>query len=464
MKRICSLAAIFALLLFAACTPIDEETTGDSSENQQGRKPDYKQGSEDTTEPVKLGFNLELSGDAVTFGVSAREGAEIALQEIREAGGILGREVETVFDDNQSKPDAAANVASKLIHQDNVDVLVGAVGSSQSIAMAKTAEDAGVPMVTPASTNPAVTMDADGEVRDYVFRTCFTDDFQGEGIVDFAVNGLGAEKAVIFYDAENDYSVGIYETIKRVAPSLGLAIVTEDAFNKSSESDFRAKLSKFKDHEFDVMIVPGYYNQVGLIANQAREIGITQPLLGGDGFDSEELYNVAGENIVGSYYTNHYAQDDMDPAVQEFISKYKANYGGRVPDSMAILGYDAVKVVADAIKRAGTTDPQTVAEALANTENYKGAAGTISITEKHNALKKLVVLKITEGGKLQWVYTYDPLAEEGTAVGTTDTATENPEHDGTAAEDEAVTDGAATDADDAAPADETSEDATDAAA
>lgn len=456
MRRIFNLATILALLVFAACTPIDEETTGDSSENQQGRKPDYKQDSGETTKPVKFGFNLELSGDAVTFGVSAREGAEIALQEIRDAGGILGREVETVFDDNQSKPDAAANVASKLIHQDNVDVLVGAVGSSQSIAMAKTADEAGVPMVTPASTNPAVTMDADGQVREYVFRTCFTDDFQGEGIVDFAVNGLGAEQAVIFYDAENDYSVGIYETIKRVAPSMGLAIVTEDAFNKSSESDFRAKLSKFKDYEFDVMIVPGYYNQVGLIANQAREIGIRQPLLGGDGFDSEELYNVAGENIVGSYYTNHYAQDDMDPAVQEFISKYKANYGGRVPDSMAILGYDAVKVVADAIERAGTTDRAAVAQALADTDGYKGAAGTISITEKHNALKKLVVLKITEGGKLQWVYTYDPLAEEGTSTNALDTSTEEPAPEEMAAEDEATTD-TAPDEDDAALAGEASE-------
>jgi len=404
---LCTLTMLL-IVLAAACNPVEEDTSGGSSTT----KPANGGGQGVETGPIKLGFNLELTGDAATFGLSAKDGAEIALEELNAAGGIMGREIVTVFDDNQSMPGAAANVASKLINQNKVDVLIGAVGSSQSIAMAKIAEEAGVPMVTPASTNPDVTLDK-GKVRKYVFRTCFTDDFQGEGIADFAVTGpIGAKSAVIFYDAENDYSVGIYETIKRVAPGKGLAIVAEDSYLGQSETDFRSKLNKFKAHEFDVLIVPGYYNRVGLIANQAREVGLTQPLLGGDGFDSPELFNVAGRSIEGSYFTNHYAADDMDPAVQGYIKKYKERFGGNVPDAMSILTYDAVMVVADAIERAGSTDHEAVTAALAEVKGFKGAAGSITINEQHNATKKLVVLKIGEGGSFNWVYTYDPLAAE----------------------------------------------------
>ena len=398
------LAAALLLLGLSACNPKDDDTTDGNDTDM--RKPDIS----DSAEPVKLGFNLEMTGDAATFGLSAQKGAELALDELSERGGILGREVESVFDDNASQSAQAAQVASKLINQDHVDVVIGAVGSSQSIAMARIAEEAMVPMVTPASTNPAVTMDGD-KVREYVFRTCFTDDFQGEGIVDFAVNGpLHAKKAVVFYDAENDYSVGIYETVKRVAPSQGLEIVAEDSYLSKSEQDFRAKLNRFKGLDFDVIIVPGYYNDVAKIANQARELGIMQPLLGGDGFDSPDLWKNAGANIEGSYFTNHYAADDMDPAVQGYINKYKQRYGGAVPDAMSILTYDGVLAVADAIERAGSTDPAAVSKALAETKDFKGSAGSITIDGHHNATKKLVVLEIGAGGALKWVYTYDPLA------------------------------------------------------
>lgn len=412
MQKVLSLMLLVVLAALTACNPIDDTTDGDSSENSAGRKPDFTD-----TSPIKLGFNLEETGDAATFGVSARKGAEIALEELNAAGGILGRPVEAVFDDNQSMPGPAANVASKLINQDHVDVLIGALTSSDSIAMARIANEAGVPMVTPTSTKTDLTVDEDGTVLRYIFRTCFTDDFQGEGMVNFAINGpLKADSAVIFYDAENDYSVGIYETIKRTAVAAGLTIVGEDSYLKSSEADFRAKLNKFKAYEFDVLIVPGFYNQVGMIANQAREVGLNQPLLGGDGFDSPELYNIAGDSIVGSYFTNHYSADDMDPAVQSFIRKYRERFGGNVPDAFSILAYDAVMMVADALERAGSTDNNAVAEALAATTGFKGAAGSITIDENHNATKKLVVLEIREGGETHWVYTYDPLAVDGDAV------------------------------------------------
>ena len=384
-------------------------TTGSASTGQSA-----------TDAPIKLGFCLELTGNAATFGISAKKGAEIAIAEINESGGVIGRQLTGQFDDNASVPAQAQTVASKLINQDHVDVLIGAVASSNSIAMAAIAQESKIPMVTPASTNPAVTIDKDGNVLQYVFRTCFTDDFQGEGIVDFAVNGpIKATRACIFYDADNDYSVGIWQTVKAVAASKGLEIVAEDSYLSTSEQDFRSRLNKFKQYEFDVLIVPGYYNQVAMIANQARELGITQPLLGGDGFDSEDLWKNAGENIEGSYYTNHYAADDMDPAVQGFITKFKQTYGGAIPDAMAILTYDAVYVVADAIGRAGSTEPAAVAKALSETKDFKGAAGSITIDELHNATKKLVVLKIGEGGSLQWVHTFDP----GTGA---DEAAENP--------------------------------------
>ncbi len=410
MRYLLTLLALALVLMgLAACNPKEDEDDG--ADDTAMRKPDLTQ----AVEPIKFGFNLEMTGDAATFGLSAQKGAELALEELKAKGGILGRPVEAVFDDNASQSAQAAQVASKLINQDKVHVVIGAVGSSQSIAMARIAEEAQVPMVTPASTNPAVTLDAD-KVREYVFRTCFTDDFQGEGIVDFAVNGpLAAKQAVVFYDAENDYSVGIYETVKRIAAGMGLELVAEDSYLSRSEQDFRPKLNRFKGLSFDVLIVPGYYNDVAKIANQARELGITQPLLGGDGFDSPDLWKNAGANIEGSYFTNHYAADDMDPAVQDFISKYKQHFGGEVPDAMGILTYDAVLVVADAITRAGGTDPAAVAQALAGTANLKGAAGAITINPQHNATKKLVVLEVGAGGALKWVYTFDPLAGEQAA-------------------------------------------------
>ncbi len=184
--------------------------------------------------------------------------------------------------------------------------------------------------------------------------------------------------------------------------------MAENSFLASTETDFRTKLSQFKAQQFDVLIVPGYYNQVALIANQARELGLKQPLIGGDGWDSPDLWKVAGKNIEGCYFTNHYASDDKDPAVQDFIRKYKERNGGTVPDSMAILGYDATMLAADAITRAGSTDPAAIAKALAETADFKGAAGVITMSDKHNATKKLVVLKVGAGGVFNWVYSYDP--------------------------------------------------------
>ncbi|MDQ3023799.1 MAG: ABC transporter substrate-binding protein [bacterium] len=401
------------VVLLAACNPVKDKTkvsvdTADGTSIKVDINGDQP--------PIKLGFNFEMTGDAATFGLSSQKGCEMAIDELNEAGGVLGRQLEGIFEDNANKPADAAKAASKLINQDKVDVLIGCVASSNSIAMSKLAEEAKVPMVSPASTKTTLTLGEDGSTKRYTFRTCFTDDFQGEGMADFVANGdIKGKSVVLFYDAESDYSKGIYERIKQVAAEKGLTIVAEDSYLQKSETDFRSKLSKFKGLKFDALIIPGYYGQVSQIANQARELGITQPMVGGDGWDSEDLWKVGGKNIEGSYFTNHYSSEDEDPAVQGFITKYKERYGGNTPDAMAILAYDAVKVVADAIQRAGSTDKEAVTDALADTSNFEGAAGTITINETHDATKKLVVLKVAAGGAYNWVYSYDPNAGGGSA-------------------------------------------------
>jgi len=402
------LAVLCCVMLVLACVACKPKTSkGVATQTAAPPAPTETQAS--TTGPIKFGFNLEETGNAATFGISDHKGAELAVNEINAAGGVMGRQIEAVWGDNASLSQQSATVAAKLINQDKCDVLIGATTSSNTIAMAKVAEEAKRPMLSPAATNPSVTLNEDGSARKYVFRVCFTDDFQGERMADFAVNGpIKAKQACIFYDADSDYSVGIWETIKRVAPAKGLTIVAEDSFLSSSETDFRTKLNKFKGQKFDVLIVPGYYNQVAMIANQAREMGIKQPMLGGDGWDSPDLWKNAGKNIEGCYFTNHYAATDQDPAVQDFITKYKAAYGGNVPDAMAILGYDAVKLMADAIARAGSTDSEAVTAALASTKDFHGASGLITINPQHNADKKLVVIKIGAGGAFEWSFTYEP--------------------------------------------------------
>ncbi len=405
------------LLLLAGCNPAEDsgsDTTGSTSGTTGSTSGEGSESTDDGTGPVKIGFNFEETGLVASFGTSSHKGALMAVDEINAQGGILGRQIEAIWDDNASKTDEAAKVAAKHVSQDKVDIIIGAVASSNSLAIAKVAEDAKVPMVTPASTKTTLTLNEDGSVRKWIFRTCFTDDFQGEGIAKFAADPEGpikATRAAILYDADNDYSVGIYKTVLEAAPRVGLEIVAEDSYLASAETDFRSKLNRFKNNDFDVLIVPGYYNQVALIANQAREVGLDQPLLGGDGFDSPDLFDIAQDSITGSYFTNHYASDDTDPAVQEFISKYKARNGGKTPDAMAILAYDAVFAVKQAYEDAGAIDKEAFIVAMANLKNFKGAAGTVTINDKHNATKKLVVLEITGDGSFKWVYTYDPNAE-----------------------------------------------------
>ncbi len=377
-----------AVLSLAGCNPPPEDDSGQSGSGAAGTA---------AQSAIRLGVNLELTGDTASFGTSCLNGIKLALEEVNENGVLGGRKIEIVADDNKGKGVEAATVAKKLIEVDKVPLIIGAVASTNSIAISQVAQDNSIPQVTPASTRTDLTLNNDGTVKKYIFRTCFIDDFQGDAIAKFAYNDLGARRIAILYDNGQDYSKGIYQRVKETFPSLGGVVASERTYDAKVDSDFRAHLSQIKAAKFDVLVVPGYYQQVGQIAKQARELGMKQPIIGGDGFDSPQLIEVGGDAVEGAYFTTHFSADDPSEKAQAFVSKYKSKYG-IVPDAMAVLGYDAMHIVADAIERAGSVDPEALTKALAETKGFPAITGTITLNENHNAVKDIVVMKV-EGGK-----------------------------------------------------------------
>jgi len=356
--------------------------------------------AETDSDVIKVGQFASLTGGIASFGQSSNNGTVLAIEEINAAGGVLGKQIELITEDDRSTAGEPANVVRKLIHRDKVVAVLGQVASSMSIEAAPICQDAGIPMITPASTNPEVT-----EKGDFIFRICFIDPFQGKVMAKFSKENLGATKAAILTDVRQDYSVGLSKYFKETFLEIGGEIVAEQSFS-SGDKDFKAQLTTIRAAEPDVIFVPAYYNEAALIALQARELGIEQPLTGGDGWDAPQLFEIAGDAVDGCYFSNHYSQQDQSPAVQEFIQKYQAVHGS-VPDAMAALGYDSAYVLVDAIKRAGSTDPEALRDAIAATAGFKGVTGTITLDENRNASKPAVVLKI-EGGKAGYMATVEP--------------------------------------------------------
>ena len=351
-----------------------------------------KNGKDSPAEDViKIGQFVSLSGNTATFGQSTDKGVQLALGEINAAGGVLGKQVKVITEDTQSKPETSKTAVLKLLRQDHVVALIGEIASSRTLAAAPEAQRAKIPLVTPGSTNPEVT-----EKGDYIFRICFIDPFQGQVMARFAAKELKLMKAALLTDVKNDYSVGLAKFFKEEYEKLGGKIVAEESYSEG-DSDFKAQLTSIKSEEPDILVIPGYYTEVGMIANQSRELGMDQIMLGGDGWDSSKTAEIGGEAIEGSYYTNHYATDDPNPVVQGFIKKYKEKYEGETPDAMAALGYDAMRLVADAIKRAGTTDSAKLRQAIADTKDFAGVTGSITIDEDRNARKPITVLRIEDG-------------------------------------------------------------------
>jgi branched-chain amino acid transport system substrate-binding protein len=352
---------------------------------------------------IVVGEFASLTGSEATFGINSSNGVELAKEEINSAGGVLaGKKIKIIVEDDQSKPGQPSAAVKKLVASDKAVAIVGEIASSRSLEAAPICQEAKIPMISPGSTNPRVT-----EVGDYIFRVCFIDPFQGTVMAKFALDTLHAKKVAILTDVRNDYSVGLTKYFKEYFTNHGGQIVLERSFSGGgTDKDFRAQLTSIKATQPDAIFVPGYYTEAGLIAKQARSLGIKAPLMGGDGWDSPKLSEIGGSAIDGCYFSTHFSPQDKNPKVQDFVKKYHEKFKA-MPDGMAPLGYDAMMILAQAINTAGSTEGAKVRDAFAKVKDYEGVTGKITIDEKRNAQKSAVVLKVN-GKQNDYVTTVAP--------------------------------------------------------
>jgi branched-chain amino acid transport system substrate-binding protein len=340
------------------------------------------------SDEINVGAFLSLSGSDSTFGTDTREGIELAVEEANAAGGIKGKKVRVIYEDDKSTTQEASQKVRQLIDRDKVIAVLGEVASSRSLAGGLVANNAHVPMITPSSTAVEVT-----EGREYVFRTCFTDDQQGKVAARFVKNDLKKQKVGIFYAAQDTYSSGLAKSFRDELKKLGGEIVVDKGYQKG-ETTFRTYLSELKSANPEIIFVPNYYNEMVIIARQAKEVGLTGGIfVGGDGWDSSNLIEGAGSELEGAYFTNHYAPDVPWPNSKKFLTSYQAKYK-HDPSSLAAQGYDAARLLFDAIGRASDLTPEAVKNALATTKDFQGATGTLTIDKSRNANKPIVVVQI----------------------------------------------------------------------
>lgn len=375
--------ALSALLIGTACS-----------------KPAPDSGASSSASEIVFGEIGSLTGQEATFGVSTHNGIMLAVKELNAQGGVNGKTIRVVTYDDQGKPTEAAAATTKLIVQDKVHVVLGEVASSRSLAMAPIAQSNSVPMISPSSTNPKVT-----EGKDYVFRVCFIDPFQGAVMAKFATQELKLSRFAVLRDVRNDYSVGLSDVFSSSVTSLGGSILVDQSYS-AGDIDFKSQLTAIKAANPEAIYVPGYYTDVALIARQARELGITVPMMGGDGWDSEKLFEIGGDALEGNYFSNHYAPEDPNPRIQKFVADYRAAYGG-TPDALAALGYDAAMVAAAAAGRSKSLKGTDLRDAIAQTAGHEGVTGMITLGPDRNAVKPAVVLKIA-GRKAGYVATVAP--------------------------------------------------------
>lgn len=347
-----------------------------------------------------IGEYGSLTGSAATFGQSNHEGVLLAVDEINAAGGINGKPLRVISLDDEGKPEEAALAVTKLITEDNAQVIIGEVASSRSLAAAPICQQHQIPMISPSSTATQVT-----QVGDFIFRMCFIDPFQGQVMADFALGKLKVKTAAVFRDQKSDYSMGLADAFIKRFTEKGGVIVTDQSYVEG-DIDFKSQLTTIRGKKPGVIFVPGYYTEVGLIAKQARELGLKVPLMGGDGWDSSKLFEIGGDALDGCYFSNHYSPLSPNPLVQAFVKKYQDRYH-HTPDGLATLAYDATGFLGVALKSAKSFNGPDVRDALAATKNYPGVTGVISLDADRNPIKAAVVLKI-EGGKATYVTTVQP--------------------------------------------------------
>jgi branched-chain amino acid transport system substrate-binding protein len=349
---------------------------------------------------VKIGLVYELTGGTATFGTEATNGAKLAVKEINAKGGVLGKEIKIVTADNKSEPSESSNAMTKVISQDNVIAVTGFTTSSNAMAAAAVAEASKIPFITAAATNPKVTLDeSTGKPKNYTFRVCFIDPFQGTVGANFVLNTLKTKTAAVMIDNSSDYSKGLAQFFKEAYTKGGGQIIAEEAYLQKDQ-DFKTILTKIKALNPAVIYLPGYYEEVGKIIKQARELGITAPFVGGDGWDSPKLLEIGGSAALNNtFFTNHYSVEDTSPKSKAFVEAYKAEYG-QVPGAMAVLGYDAMYVMIDAIKRANSTEPEKIREAIAATKDFEAVTGSLTLNDKHDAVKSAVIIEMKDGKQM----------------------------------------------------------------
>jgi branched-chain amino acid transport system substrate-binding protein len=346
---------------------------------------------------IRVGVNYELTGGAADYGSTARDAILLAFEEINAAGGIDGKQIEPVVLDNKSDATEALSVATKLVTQEGVVAHLGPATTGATLNTVPVVTEYKIPLITNSATNPDVTVDPQsGATRDFIFRTCFIDPPQAVVGADFAINELGIKKVAIYYDNTNDYSKGLYEVFKENIIALGGEVVAEEGYVESDQ-EFRPTLTKFRQAGAELIYIPGYYDQVAKIISQAREVGLEVPFLGADGWDSPVLTEVAGADALNNtFFTNHYSPQDPDEKVQSFVKAYEDKYGS-TPASFSATAYDAAYLLADAIKRAGSLEPEAITKALAETKDFDGITGKFSFDEKHNPVKEISIIEMKDG-------------------------------------------------------------------
>jgi branched-chain amino acid transport system substrate-binding protein len=340
---------------------------------------------------IRIGEVASLTGKEAAFGQSSHRGTVLAIEELNVGGGVLGQQLELHTEDNGSKQGESSTIVKKLISEERVVAMLGEVASSRSLEMAPICQHEHIPMISPSSTNPKVT-----QIGSYIFRVCFIDPFQGTVMARFAKDRLQVRKVAVLTSVSSAYSVGLAKYFKDRFAADGGDVAIEQKYSEG-DKDFKAQLTAIKAAGVDGIFVPGYYTEAALICIQARELGLDIPIFGGDGWEAQELVEIGGSAVEGCYYSTHYSPDNQTPAVQEFVRRFRARFGGETPDAMAALGYDSAMVLADAIRRAGTIDGPAVRDAIAATRDYPGVTGNTTIDPERNATKSAVVITVKDG-------------------------------------------------------------------
>lgn len=377
MKKLVALATALVLSSAAMVGCGSNNATSDEKQNAQN------------SETIKIGGSFALTGDVAIYGVAANNGVKLAMKEYNEAGGILGKQIEYIVEDNKGQQVDAANAFKKLVDNDKVELFIGSDISSATETIANIAKEKKVPMITPTATKLSVT-----EIGENIFRACYIDPYQGQMLATLATEDLGAKTAAIMVNSESDYSVGIAEAFQEAFEAVGGKVAVKVNY-AAQDKDFKPILMNVKNANPDIVVIPEYYSQVALIAAQAKEVGITAKLLGGDGWDgvTEQVSDPAV--LENSYFVNHYSPEDDNELVKNFLEQYRKEYNEE-PNAFAVLGYDAAKIMIEATKQAGSTDYDAVVNAMKAT-SLDGVTGHISFDENRNPIKSVAVIQIKEG-------------------------------------------------------------------